>query len=98
MAEKLKCAWHKCGKEFEPTQKGQKFCSGGKCKDACNNWLKLTGIHLCPRALSFVQGLAEARKITNDEMANEMILKMANPDGQPLTSEEATGINGLMTP
>jgi len=42
--------------------------------------------------------LAEARKITNDEMANEMILKMANPDGQPLTSEEATGINGLMTP
>ena len=88
----MKCAWHKCGKEFEPSQKGQRFCPGGKCKDAHYNWLKITGIHLCPRALYYVQGLAGARGITKDEMANEMILRMANSGQESLTNEEAAGL------
>ena len=93
-AIKLKCAWHRCGKEFEPKQKGQRFCPGGKCKDAHNNWLKMTGIHLCPRALYYVHDLAIHRipPITNDEMANEMILKAMNADGESLTNEEAAGL------
>ena len=93
-AIKLKCAWHKCGKDFDPTQKGQRFCSGGKCKDAHNNWLKMTGIHLCPRALYYVHDLANHRipPITNDEMANEMILMMANSGQEQLTNEESAGL------
>jgi hypothetical protein len=98
MAEKLKCAWHKCGKEFEPSQKGQKFCPGGKCKDAHNNWLKMTGIHLCPRALYYVQGLADSRipPISLSEMANEMILKVANSGQESLTNEEAAGLKEVI--
>ena len=84
------CLWHKCGADFEPRQTSQKFCQNA-CKDAHNNWLKMTGIHLVPRALDYVQGLADAREIPIDEMANEMILKMANADGKPLDDEEMYG-------
>jgi len=88
------CLWHKCGKEFTPIQDNQKFCPGGKCKDAHNNWLKMTGIHLCPRALYYIQSIANSRipPISNDEMANEMISRVANADGEPLRDDEAFGL------
>lgn len=87
------CKFAKCGIKFHPIKINQDFCCP-EHRHAHNNWMKTTGIHLCPRALCYVQSLAEVRKITNDEMANEMILKMANPDGLPLTQEEATGVKG----
>ena len=88
-----KCRWIKCGIEFEPEKYGQHFCSP-EHRHAHNNWLKTTGIHLCPRALHYVQSIANHRKppITNDEMANEMILKMMNADGESLTNEESAGL------
>ena len=87
------CLWKECGKEFEPIQDNQEFCKP-EHRHAHNNWLKKTGIHLCPRALYYVQELANSRRppITNDEMANEMILKMANADGETLTNEESAGL------
>ena len=81
----------KCGKEFKPVRVKQSFCSP-ECRIAHNNWLKMTGIHLCPRALYYVQGLAEARRITITEMANEMILKISNSGQENLTNEEAAGL------
>lgn len=89
------CLWHKCGAEFEPKKINQKFCCDPH-KIAHNNWLKMTGIHLCPRALYYVQGLSDSRvpPISVAQMANEMILKMANADGEPLTQNEAFGLNG----
>ena len=87
------CKWAECGAEFEPIQDNQQFCKP-EHRHAHNNWLKKTGIHLCPRALYYVQELANSRRppITNDEMANEMILKMANADGETLTNEESAGL------
>lgn len=85
------CKWSKCGKEFEPAKVNQDYCKP-ECRHAHNNYLKITGIHLCPRALYYVQSLAEARKITNDEMANEMILKISNSGQENLTNEEAAGL------
>lgn len=45
-----------------------------------------------PRALYYVQELASARGVTNDEMANEMILKISNSGQEDLTNEEAAGL------
>jgi len=87
------CKWAKCGAEFEPTKDNQEFCKP-EHRHAHNNWLKMTGIHLCPRALYYVHDLASHRipPITNDEMANEMILKIANSGQENLTNEEAAGL------
>ena len=92
-AIKLKCAWHKCGKEFEPTQKGQRFCSGGKCKDAHNNWLKKTGVHFIPPIYNYIKSVADSRipPITVSEMANEMILKVMGRELAELNKNEQPG-------
>ena len=89
----LKCAWHKCGKEFEPTQKGQKFCSGGKCKDAHNNWLEKTGVHFIPPIYNYIKSVADSRipPITVSEMANEMILKVMGRELAELNKNEQPG-------
>jgi hypothetical protein len=39
------CQYHKCGKEFTPTIKGQRFCPGDHCRIACHNDERLHGIH-----------------------------------------------------
>jgi len=88
----MKCLWHKCGKEFEPAKKGQKFCSGGKCKDAHNNWLKSTGIHLAPRVLAQLQEIADGQGVPIDAMANVMLARVLNPDGKPLEDAEIYGV------
>ena len=85
------CKWAECGAEFEPVQDNQEFCKP-EHRHAHNNWLKKTGIHLCPRALYYVQDLANHCHVSADEKANEMILKMANADGISLTNEEAAGL------
>ena len=90
-AIKLKCAWHKCGKEFEPTQKGQKFCSGGKCKDAHNNWLKKTGVHFIPPIYNYIKDIADHCHVSVDEKANEMMLAMAGRTVEELRPSERPG-------
>ena len=82
-----------CHKAFTAIQHNQRFCCQ-RHKDAFHNRAKMTGIHLCPRALYYVQDLANHRipPITNDEMANEMILMMANSGQEQLTNEEAAGL------
>lgn len=41
------CKWAKCRAEFEPVKDNQEFCKP-EHRHAHNNWLKMTGIHLCP--------------------------------------------------
>ena len=85
------CQWKDCGKEFTPIQKHQKFCSGGKCREAYNNWRKLTGIHLLPELYEYVKSVADEIGIPVDAQANIMIAKVANPDGQPLDDDALYG-------
>lgn len=85
-----------CGKEF--VGRSDKLYCSLICKDGHHNSEKKRMIILCPRAYDYVIGLAGAWSETKHVVGNKLILKQANPDGQPLTSEEATGINGLMTP
>ena len=87
-----KCAWMKCSKEFEPTQKHQKFCPGGKCKDAYNNYRKMTGIHLAPELYDYVKGVADSQGRAVDVQANIMIAKIANPDGPPPDEEKLSEV------
>ena len=93
MGQTMNCLWHKCGAAFTPTKPNKKFCTE-KCKDAHNNWLKMTGVHFVPRAYYYVLGIANSRipPITIDEMANEIILKQANADGEGITQDEAFGL------
>ena len=91
-AIKLKCAWHKCGKEFEPTQKSQTFCRP-ECRHAHNNWRKMHGHILAPRIEDKLQRLANGQQKPVDQMLNE-ILDVAIPTpGQSLSEAEIKGIN-----
>lgn len=94
-AVSLKCAWHKCGKEFIPAKKGQRFCPGGKCKDAHNNWLKMTGHHLIPRIELKLQKAAGYLEKPVDQFLNE-IVDMAIPTaGISMSEDEIKGINEI---
>ena len=92
-AMRLKCSWHKCGKEFEPTQKGQKFCPGGKCKDAHNNWLKMTGVHFIPQIYNYIKEIADSQipPVSVDEMANKMFFKFTGHEESELKKHERPG-------
>jgi len=87
-----KCLWMKCGKEFKPMQEHQKFCPGGKCRDAYNNWRKMTGIHLVPENYDYVKGIADSQGRAVDEQANIMIAKMANADGAGIDEDKLYGM------
>ena len=92
------CQWHKCGKEFVPTSPIQRFCPGGKCRDACHNYEKINGIHFSKEEndlmLEFAQPLGKSIK--------EMLWKLfkdasgnRTPEGEsmPLQDDQVWGVD-----
>ncbi|MFA5107742.1 MAG: hypothetical protein WC497_05475 [Patescibacteria group bacterium] len=92
----MKCLWHKCGAEFTPTQKNQKFCPGGKCQVAYNNYRKLHGHHLIPRIEQKLQDAANGQEKPVDQMLNEIVDMAIPTPGRPLTDSEIKGVNEIV--
>lgn len=82
-----------CKTDFKPIRTNQRFCCL-KCKDKYHNREKMGGLMLTPRLREGLRSLAGAHDVSENEMASRMLDKMMNPDGQPLTEEEITGMVG----
>jgi len=72
-----------CKTEFVKIRKHQRFCSD-KCRHAYHNREKLGGLPLTPQLREQLRDLAEARNISINEMACEVLHRTLNPDGRPM--------------
>lgn len=87
-----------CKKEFTPSRTNQIFCCM-VCKDGWHNAKKAFAVILCERAFGYVKGITDGwnergENVTVSEVANTIILKQANADGEPLRKDELYGVNG----
>ena len=69
------------------------FCSGGKCRIAHNNWLKMTGVHFIPQIYYEIKSIADSRipPISVDAAANEMFLTFTGHAENELSKNERPG-------
>jgi hypothetical protein len=83
------CRW--CRKSFQPIREDQRFCPGGVCRIAYNNWIKTTGIHYPPCVYNYIKSIAEACNVSVNQKATEMMLKLMDRDESELPENERPG-------